>query len=563
MFGRDIPGCFRWVIGVVGVVALELAVAAPARADGAPGETAYALVIGSNAGGEGQQELRYAEHDAQAVADVLRDIGGYPARNLFVALRPSRGRLLATVASLRERLQDHQRRGEQTRVFIYYSGHARANALTIGREEIPLSELRKEILGLPSTLTIVVIDACQSGAFSRIKGAEATADFSVNFVARLNTAGMAVMASSTAAELSQESDELTASFFTHNLLLALRGAGDANQDGRVSLDEAYRYTYQRTLTGTAATAVGAQHATLETELKGKGDVVLTRPGAATAGAQLVIPASAEGRMLFEHRRSGSVLAELDKARGEPVQLAVPAGAYTVLVRRGDDLRECDVTLAPQSVVTLDLAACHASSLQLAGAKGANGNGWEGPPWAVELSLGVISGRRDAYVEEIRQFDFTEFGGNVWLGLSHHVGLTASRAWSRHLALTLSLVELDAQDHERGSGTTQARFGWSGYGLGVGLRGMLPLARNRLIPYAQASVGPALAFTSYKDATGSTNQTFFGYHVGINAGAAWMPWRTVGFLFEVGYYYAPLIDNRFGQTHDSGGPVIQLGTRYAF
>ena len=58
------------------------------------------------------------------------------------------------------------------------------------------------------------------------------------------------MASSSATELSQESDQLASSYFTHHLLLALRGAGDANQDGKVSLDEAYRYTYNRTLAGT-------------------------------------------------------------------------------------------------------------------------------------------------------------------------------------------------------------------------------------------------------------------------------------------------------------------------
>jgi len=30
-----------------------------------------------------------------------------------------------------------------------------------------------------------------------------------------------------------------------------------------------------------------------------------------------------------------------------------------------------------------------------------------------------------------------------------------------------------------------------------------------------------------------------------------------------YYYAPIIDNRFGQTHDSGGLAFQLGVRYGF
>src|SRR4029077_15309162 len=137
--------------------------------------------------------------------------------------------------------------------------------------------------------------------------------------------------------LSQESDQLTSSYFTHHLLLALRGAGDANCDGRVSLDEEYRYTYNRTLAVTAVTAVGAQHATLETALKGKGDVVLTRPS--SASSQLIVPAALEARMLIQHRASGSVFGDLDKARGRDLRLAVVGGDYTVLVRRGDEVRE--------------------------------------------------------------------------------------------------------------------------------------------------------------------------------------------------------------------------------
>jgi hypothetical protein len=254
-----------------------------------------------------------------------------------------------------------------------------------------------------------------------------------------------------------------------------------------------------------------------------------------------------------------VVAELDKARGEAVQLAVPAGPYSVLVRRGDDLRECEVTSAPQGIVTLDLGACRRSSLQISETKGARA---PTARWSLELALGVIAGREDAYVDEMRQFDFSRFGGNVWLGLSHHLALTASRAHTRHLAMTLSLIELDAQDHDRNTGT-MASFGWSGYGLGLGVRATLPLARDRFIPYAQAGGGPALAFTKWQDASGTTRDWFWGYHLGAKAGAAIMPWRSVGFLFEAGYYYAPLIQNRFGQTHDSGGAVIDVGTRAAF
>jgi hypothetical protein len=494
--------------------------------------------------------------------EVLRDVGRYPAENLFLVLRPDRRRLLAAVASLRERLRQHERRGEQTRLFFYYSGHARAHALNVGAEEIALPDLRQEILSLPSTLTVVVIDACQSGAFSRIKGAEPTADFSFNSVARLNTAGVAVMASSSAAELSQESDDLAASFFTHHLLVALRGAGDANRDGKVSLDEAYRYTYNRTLTGTAATAVGAQHATLETELRGKGDVILTHPAASSS--RLLIPAPVAGRLFLQHRPSETVVAEVDKARGESVLLAAPPGGYTALLRQGDEVRECDVTLAAGSVVTFDVGSCRPSSLKLTGVKTP---GWDAPRWGLELSLGALSYRRDGYTDQIRQFDFSQQGGTLMvLGLSRQISLTASRALGRHLALTLGVMELGRQEYHRGKSPNdsgvEARFGWSSYGLGVGLRAFYPLARDRFIPFVQVSAGPALAVTSWEDEAGSTTDAFVGYQLGSVAGFLVMPRRWFGFLLQGGYFFAPIIENRFGQSHDSGGVAVQIGGRFA-
>jgi len=555
MFPR--PPLSSWPL-VVGIVALGASTARAETARAAAPPASFALVIGSNAAGPGQQELRYAEHDAAEMAAVLREVGQYPAANVVTVLRPDRARMAAAIGAMRERLQQRAARGEQAQLLVYYSGHARADAITLGPDEVPLIELRQQILGLPSTLTIVIIDACQSGAFSRIKGAEATADFSFNSMARLNTAGTAVLASSSAAELSQESDQLTSSYFTHHLLLALRGAGDANQDGKVTLDEAYRYAYNRTLAGTAATAVGAQHATLETSLRGKGDVVLTRPG--SAPSLLSVPAAVEGRLLIQHRPSGSVLAELDKARGDTFRLALPTGPYTVLLRRGDDVQECDVTLPAQSTVTFDPGTCRPVAADATSAKGP-----AGPRWGVELSLGVMQGRRDGYVQEMRLFGFDELGGNVWLELSHQISLTAVRTMRRYLALTLSLFELDAQDHTRpaGNDAPNAHFGWSSYALGVGLRGMWPRRDGRLIPYAQVGAGPALAFTNWTDAGGTTRQSFVGYQVGAGAGAVVMLRPSIGIFAQAAYYYAPIVSNNFGQTHDSGGAAFQIGSRYAF
>jgi opacity protein-like surface antigen len=98
---------------------------------------------------------------------------------------------------------------------------------------------------------------------------------------------------------------------------------------------------------------------------------------------------------------------------------------------------------------------------------------------------------------------------------------------------------------------------------VGVRATLPLGSGRFVPYAQIGAGPAVAFTNWTDAGGTSRQTFFGYQIGAGAGVALMPWRSVGVLVQAAYYYAPIIANNFGQTHDSGGAAFQIGTRYAF
>lgn len=267
-----------------------LAVIGPVQGQAEPSE-GFALVVGSNAGGPVQAPLRYAEDDARRVSDVLRTLGGYDAAQVRQLVQPSAAGLRDALDEVRNRIAPLAQSGVRTRFFFYYSGHARADALNLGPEQLPLGELRQAILALPATMSIVVLDGCQSGAFSRVKGAERAADFSWNSVERLNTEGIAVIASSSALELSQESEELRSSYFTHHWLVALRGGGDRDGDGRVTLSEAYQYAYNHTLATTAQTAVGEQHATLETNLRGKDDVALTRP--ALANTRLRIPPSSK------------------------------------------------------------------------------------------------------------------------------------------------------------------------------------------------------------------------------------------------------------------------------
>ena len=141
-------------------------------------------------GGAGQQPLHFAEDDAQRMAQRpprARSLRPGRRARAPASRRPRRSSARSTTSPARSAAD--AARGEQTEVVFYYSGHARATAINLGGDELPLTTLRERLSALPATLTIVVLDACQSGAFARVKGAEPAADFTYNSVSRLHAEG--------------------------------------------------------------------------------------------------------------------------------------------------------------------------------------------------------------------------------------------------------------------------------------------------------------------------------------------------------------------------------------
>ena len=78
-----------------------------------PHPHAYGILVGTNTGGAGQTELRYAEDDAQRMAQVLKDLGRYGTTDMRVLLRPDSARVLATIEEVGAKLRAHQAKGEQ------------------------------------------------------------------------------------------------------------------------------------------------------------------------------------------------------------------------------------------------------------------------------------------------------------------------------------------------------------------------------------------------------------------------------------------------------------------
>jgi hypothetical protein len=358
-----------------------------------------------------------------------------------------------------------------------------------------------------------------------------------------------VMASSSASELSQESDLLRSSYFTHHLLVGLRGAGDANGDGAVSLDEAYRYAYHQTLVATAATAVGRQHVSLEVDLKGQGEVALTYP--ARASARVELPAALDGDVMLERLPAQAVIAEVHKTRGRALRLAVAPGRYRLLIRRGDYLERCPVNAADNATTAIEVTGCDRVPYAQTAAKGLLAP--MGPAWQLDVAFGLGAEPDDAYIQTLRAFEYT---GN--LATPH---LAATLLYRVHPLVTVG-GEVDVStmgDWKRGTDREPLTHRWDTVRAGGIARAEWQRPGATLVPFAQAGVGLALAITRFSDADGDVeHEGYLGWHLAAAAGATWTPFRHWGFVTRLTWAHAPVVDNLIGDTHDAGGISLMTG-----
>ncbi len=534
------------------------------------GPRAYALVIGANEGGAGQQPLRFAERDARRVADALMELGRFERERVSLLAAPSRDALWSSLDVLDRTVRADTAAGYETVVVFYYSGHARAQALNLGEELVPLSDLRERILAMAGTLKIVVLDACQSGSFSRPKGAQPAADFSYNSVEQLRTAGVAVMASSSESELSQESEALGASYFTHHMLVAMRGGADANHDGQVTLAETYQYAYHRTLLATAQTAIGGQHVTLETALHGQGDVALSYP--ARADSHLVLEAPLAAELIVSQLPSRSVVAEVHKVAGDEMSLALPAGRYSVVVRRAGRALRCDALVTAGAATTLATQGCEVIPEVATLTKGGPTRSYE--TWALQVGIGVGGHRDDSFIKSLGEFGYGESGSNAG-----RFTLEGSYAAVPYLVLGGQLSNLGSRRYARDTQDLSQGFEWYSYGLGPFAR--VQPAWHKLVPYVETGAGLTVATSSFDEivvtdpsfepAPGSDDlppvrriersQWHAGAYFRFAGGLQLMAWEHFGFFGQMAWTYAPTIGNRLDDTHDVGGVTVMIGARY--
>ena len=341
---RRAGGAAAWGSLLLAALACVLLLPRPAAAE----VQRFALVVGNDQGQPPDAQLSYAESDASRMASVLTEVGGVRPENLVLLRGQDAGTVRRTLIAVNDRVRAAS---GQTVLVVYYSGHADAGALHLGQSSLELPELEQLVRGSAASFRLLIVDACRSGALTRVKGGSPAPPFDLRLDERVAGEGAVFLTSSSASEDSQESDELKGSFFTHALVSGLLGAADENGDGKVTLDEAYRHAYDATLRASSRTLAGTQHPTFQYEVRGQGDLVLaTLLERAPGRAFLEFPPGRAWLLLASEE--GAVVGEVgahDKAR----RLSVRAGRYFVRGRGPDVLLEGSVNAPPGEALALD------------------------------------------------------------------------------------------------------------------------------------------------------------------------------------------------------------------
>jgi hypothetical protein len=537
--------------------ALALAIVAALPYVTPPATTAvlerYTLVIGANNGGPGRPALQYAISDADSFARVMTELGGVLPENQVLLKQPRVRDLVSALDALNAKVVQARRTnaGGRIEILLYYSGHADELGLLLGEDRYSYRTLRDRLDEIPADVRIAVLDACASGAFTRLKGGTARPPFVVDDAASMR--GHAFLTSSSETEAAQESDRIRGSYFTHFLVSGFRGAADHSGDGKVTLSEAYQFAFSETLGRTVDTRGGAQHPSYDINLSGSGDVVMT--DMRQTSATLVLGEDLDGRF-FIRNAAQELVVELYKPKGRKVELGLEPGTYDVRIEREKQSLVAKTRIADRERVTLDAAQFGVAVLEPTQRRG------DTPvsPMAVagryrfEIKLGIW--------QKDRQTLFA--AGTGWSNLLG--GLQYTHYFTEHTSM---FVGIETIGSEAGSGTSfNLQNSFSGtaevLAIPIGVR-WNPIRTSKppeaVKPYVSVAVVPAIGevvggfVNGNTEISGIYTEGTVGGQVG--GGVDFHVSRKISIGLGAGYTWMAKFDQPIGSLRDFSGPEVSV------
>lgn len=183
----------------------------------------YVLVVGVSNYGDPNVNLAQATKDAKAFKDLMmkktRDV------SILTSSYANRENILATLKKIVDRTQ------EDDRIIFFYSGHGSNDVIYTYNGPIYYSEIVNLLATAKSKQKICFVDACRSGSASSL----------LTSGGKMKYDDICFLVSSRANELSAENALLGAGFLTQSLIKGMRGKGDANKNGEVTMLELFKY----------------------------------------------------------------------------------------------------------------------------------------------------------------------------------------------------------------------------------------------------------------------------------------------------------------------------------
>jgi len=317
----------------------------------------FAIVIGNNnPEGNGPGRLRFADDDAVLTNQLLLDAGveshllvapDEDTRQMHPNFSPDGAPRLPDlervfVAVLRK-MQAHIKRGEKTELLLFYSGHGDAENgegyVVLEGARLTRTRLFDLLSRSPATRNHVFVDACKSYflVYAKGPGGQRTA-FSTPFVSAVpgKLANTGFVLSTSSDHDSHEWDRYQAGIFSHELRSALRGAADANRDGRISYAELGAFL--------TVANISIKNSKLRPDF-------MVSPPASSPTAEILgwnsgtVSLSLDGSTvghLYLETALGERLLDVHPANGEVVDLHLP-GARPLFVHKDDESAEYELT----------------------------------------------------------------------------------------------------------------------------------------------------------------------------------------------------------------------------
>lgn len=280
----------------------------------------FALVVGvSRYVNPGIPALNVAAKDAQDFAAFLGR-----QKELF---KNTRVTLLTDDKATKKEVEkflfyELRKAGKDDTIFVFLSGHGAVDPKRPGEffflthdadpEYMELSAVNMSGLGFLRSLdcprVVLIADACHAGGFSKWR-TKAVMPMKQFIHDMSSSTGRVVITSSRPEEFSLEDPNLGNSVFTRWFIKGLDGAADYDGNGVVTVNEAYRYVYERTKTESQ----GAQHPQFEGVVEGEFPLAVSTQLASKPATQLELftdPPGAEvivaGRLAGKTNADGSM-----------------------------------------------------------------------------------------------------------------------------------------------------------------------------------------------------------------------------------------------------------------